>query len=237
MDIVDEIQASGEFLSCLRGPKKDACVAQRLTGIEAKIAAAGAAFNVQVAAKCMQALCKWNLSDAQTEQMQSRCMEAISVGDAANASADKGSSSKARTAMQNYEDIPEYFTEDMWQTLMSNEMSHAVKSDMILQHCRRLGCKCPSESTIQVLTALLLACSFGEERAALLESSVKFEAYGALKAAYKRNHAGLVLLIGPAKLPCKHQDFKDSHGTIYAAVFGVFSFIQGIAWNALLAKP
>lgn len=207
------ICATSEYLQCLRGPARHDAIVARLAVIREKIAAEGqkGIFTLPEATRCMTAMAKLQISEADLQSMESVCVAAVEH-------VDNSSSSCSRTALQDYCSVIDYFTEQCWESLLGQE-SHAFKCDLILKHCKKLGLRCPSESTFQTLAALFLSCCFGVEKAMQLGGDSKHETLKRMKMDYKRSsmqHEGL----GPIKLPVSPTEFMDLQPELWTRVFG-----------------
>ena len=195
----EPICATAEYLQCLRGPARHDAAVARLKVIREKIVAEGqmGIFTLPDATRCMQAMAKLQISESDLQSMESACTAAIDhPGNSPNSS--------CRTALQDYNNVIDYFTESCWNSLLG-QGNHAFKCDLIMTQCKSLGLRCPTETTFQTLTALFLSCCFGVERASQLGGDSKFETLKRMKAKYKR--FGMQLEgIGPTKLPASPKE-------------------------------
>jgi len=134
-------------------------------------------------------------------------------------------SSVARTAMQDYRCMYHYFTQEQWAKLMA-EGIFWDKVDMILQHCIRLGLRCPSEGTVQSVCALAMAVHEGLEQAGMHLPSEKHTHFLHCKSAFKR----LIKTSRPSTflsvLPPSVATFKESFRSVFDSVFSEVAPVQ-----------
>lgn len=79
-----------------------------------------------------------------------------------------------RRKHQNFQAIPHYLTDALWQSFSQHSRERCQM--LVLQHCWKLGMRCPSESTYSVILNMLLMACPGQSR-----SMSSFERYDLLQ--------------------------------------------------------
>ena len=125
-----------------------------------------------------------------------------------------------RAPLQDYTYVFQYFTARQWETFSSTTVSSADKMETMLLHICSLGCACPSETSAQMFTALLLFCTEGEG-AERIVPSVRLETMKAVKTHHKRIAKKVTMgSTRPAQLPANVEEFKLKYAKLWAAAFG-----------------
>jgi hypothetical protein len=66
----------------------------------------------------------------------------------------KTSEASGRRRNQDYLQLPNYLTADIWDQLRSSKLNSAQRLDVVCRHAAALGLRCPSEKSIAMLLAL-----------------------------------------------------------------------------------
>ena len=101
----------------------------------------------------------WNSDEHRmlTEAVMSACTDAADGADSGSAgSTRKSATANNRKQCQNYESFVNYFTASEWDCLQSDAMDSGAKLDIILARLAELGLRNPTETCIQLVTALYL---------------------------------------------------------------------------------
>ena len=130
-------------------------------------------------------------------------------------------SANARTGMQAWESLFNYYTMQQWHCLSDLRIADSSKLDIVLDIAVGLGLRWPSEPTVQLMTTLWrLACD-GPDQVKLLPWDIKLGYVRQVKAVWKRKIAN----IPPPDhyfdvLPATSDAFKQDFPGAFAALYG-----------------
>lgn len=128
-------------------------------------------------------------------------------------------SASARSRLQDFRALSDYFTEEQWAALLNDRTSAQSKLDMVISQAVSLQLRNPSEFTYQRLVALYLACTEGYSKAVGLNAQVKYNSVQHLKRCFRaapKPPLELVLL----SLPSEWTAFAAAHPLLARKVFG-----------------
>jgi len=126
----------------------------------------------------------------------------------------------ARSRLQDFRAIGDYFTERQWTALLNDRTSAQSKLDMVISQAVSLQPRNPSEFTYQRLVALYLACTEGYSKAVGLNAQVKYNSVQRLKRCFRaapKPPLELVLL----SLPSEWAEFAAAHPLLARKVSGL----------------
>jgi len=129
------------------------------------------------------------------------------------------SSHVGRVQNQDYKWMSNYLPSKLWSFLQDQTVHSNAKAEMLLQHGAKLGLKNPSEVTYQVLTAVLLACHEGLNKANSLIPSAKHENLLFVKSCFKRVMKSFVPTTFVQELPQDVREFESKFPVLYQRAF------------------
>ena len=96
------------------------------------------------------------------------------------------SSKGMRRNMQDYQNLHEFFVQSEWDAIMHASATLASRLEVILSRAMKLGCRCPSEHTLQHMTSLLLVLCEPADRLSFLTAAQKSDMMAHVRADFKR---------------------------------------------------
>ena len=123
----------------------------------------------------------------------------------------------ARRQLQDYTHFAHYLQESDWVIMADIAVAPARKMDHLLQHAINLGMVCPSEASVQVISAMyLMMCED-----AAMAAAMRLETLKAVKSQHKRLAArSNVEGVWVQQLPIDPAMFKQTYPTWWLAAFG-----------------
>jgi hypothetical protein len=124
-----------------------------------------------------------------------------------------------RRVMQDYTAVHGYFTNSLWNIITGQDVTPSKKLEMLLTHAANLGLRNPSESTMQLFSAVYLTVSEG---AAFEQWSpaARLQTYKALKAEFKRLVSKMPATnVHLQTLPSDPAEFKNTQRGLYDLAF------------------
>ena len=106
-------------------------------------------------------------------------------------------SQKDRRPLQDYSYVFRYCTPDLWTALQDPGLRDFKKLDLLAAHCAKLGLRCPSEFTAQVVTWYFLL--YGSDHVPLHDAVAVHQQYLSVKSALQRH--GRAAQIATSMLP------------------------------------
>ncbi|CAE7476749.1 unnamed protein product, partial [Symbiodinium pilosum] len=106
-------------------------------------------------------------------------------------------SKKDRRPLQDYSYVFRYCTPDLWTALQDPGLRDFKKLDLLAAHCAKLGLRCPSEFTAQVVTWYFLL--YGSDHVPLHDAVAVHQQYLSVKSALQRH--GRAAQIAMSMLP------------------------------------
>lgn len=217
--LVERIDAVSRFLASLAGASSyDVAKPVQLQVIHGAINAL-ASLTLDEAVLINEKLAQLTLTPQEKDQL----LAAVVAKSCPNTSAAAASVGQvpARKTMQDFSEVHGYLPQHVWQTLKSKDASSAKKLESLLMHCVNLGMRNPSEGSTQVLCALFMLASEGEDAFARLAPSLCMHTFKAIKSEFKRISSRMP---PPAHhlqtLPVDFRELKHQAPDLWGAAFG-----------------
>ena len=130
---------------------------------------------------------------------------------------------RSRAPLQNYETVPTFLTDSIWEGLQSSADMHA-KGRLIVDHAISLGLRNPTEGTSAVLTAVLLIAHDGPMKARSLERWFTRDIFLFIKKLIKQRVRAPPLEI-IVELPATPQQLQHLYPETFDAIFASSSAV------------
>ena len=128
-------------------------------------------------------------------------------------------SKRPRARMQNFEAIASFLTDAQWAVLTSGSCDFTAKLRCIADAACALGCRHPTEGTLATITALLLVCTEGADKARSMSAAYLHDVFVHTKSQMKARCRGAALE-DIDELPVLAQDFRVAHPRTFEVAFG-----------------
>ena len=137
------------------------------------------------------------------------------LADRINSSTSSSSPVSGRASLQDFTNIVAFFTEETWTCLRDDKVPSNAKMEVLLQAAIKLGLRCPSETSVQVLCAVHLFMSEGMAKALALSPACKLEMARSMKSKLRSTHqlmsAGLPVQGYVTRLPATVEEYKRNY--------------------------
>ena len=144
-------------------------------------------------------------------------VQASLVSDAANGVVASSSDRNTRRPLQNFEAIPDYYTDQQWR-LFSSDAMPAQKLRVLLEQPHRLGLRCASEPTARKITVLYMCITHAPLEAKAMPVSQKLSLLRFVKAELK-SLGDQPVAEWLKKLPDVPEKLRCQSPGLYTAVF------------------
>lgn len=203
--VVEHVQAVKTLLQAVSGTPSYAKVLESQVRAISNVIDASA-LSVADAALIAEALKAF--PEAEKTALTAKVAERIAAPHAAL----KGSSTRA--SLQDFGHLMQYLTEEQWQALQDEQQPTHLKLEVLLMACVRLGLKCPTEASVQLMTALHLLMTEGAAKTAAMQPGVKLEMARSIKSKLKSMQHRLQESLPQEyvqRLPPTPAEFRDAY--------------------------